>query len=88
MNNKNDLINSIFKVSNSENISTLIRMSEGKNSLLYLLYVSKEELIKAKENPSEHRNLRVRVSGFSDYFVKLNEGLQDDIINRTEQGGF
>lgn len=44
MNNKNDLINSIFKVSNSENISTLIKMSEGKNSLLYLLYVSEEEL--------------------------------------------
>ena len=36
MDNKNDLINSIFKVSNSENFITLIKMSEGKNSLLYL----------------------------------------------------
>lgn len=49
-----------------------------------LTYVSKEELIKAKENPSEHRNLRVRVSGFSDYFVNLNAGLQDEIIIRTK----
>ena len=59
MKNKNDLINSIFKVSNSENISTLIRMSEGKNSLLYLLYVSKEELtpsvISSKLNISRAR---------------------------------
>ena len=35
--------------------------------------------------PENYKNLRVRVSGFSDYFVKLNEGLQDDIIQRTEQ---
>jgi pyruvate-formate lyase len=27
----------------------------------------------------------VRVTGFSDYFVKLNEAIQDDIIARTEQ---
>lgn len=59
MNNKNDLISSIFKVSNSENISTLIKMSEGKNSLLYLLYVSEVELtpsiISSKLNISRAR---------------------------------
>ena len=30
--------------------------------------------------------LRVRVTGFSDYFVNLNGGLQDEIIARTEIG--
>ncbi len=50
-----------------------------------LNYVSREELLCAKEAPDDYKNLRVRVSGFSDYFVKLNEGLQDDIIARTEQ---
>lgn len=50
-----------------------------------LTYVSKDDLICAKENPESYQNLRVRVSGFSDYFVKLNEALQDDIIARTEQ---
>ena len=44
MNNRNELIDSIFKVSNSENISTILRLSEGKNSLLYLLYVSENSL--------------------------------------------
>ena len=52
-----------------------------------LTYVSKEDLLRAKENPAEYGNLRVRVSGFSDYFVKLNEDLQDDVIKRTTQKG-
>ena len=50
-----------------------------------LTYVSKEDLICAKETPDDYKHLRVRVSGFSDYFVKLNEAIQDDIIARTEQ---
>ena len=50
-----------------------------------LTYVSKDDLICAKETPDEYKHLRVRVTGFSDYFVKLNEAIQDDIIARTEQ---
>lgn len=50
-----------------------------------LTYVSKDELMCAKETPDEYKHLRVRVSGFSDYFVNLNEAIQDDIIARTEQ---
>ena len=50
-----------------------------------LTYVSKEDLLCAKETPDDYKHLRVRVSGFSDYFVKLNESIQDDIIARTEQ---
>ena len=48
-----------------------------------LTYVSKEDLLNAKVMPEEYKNLRVRVSGFSDYFVKLKESIQDDIIERT-----
>ena len=48
-----------------------------------LTYVSKEDLINAKVTPEDYKNLRVRVSGFSDYFVNLNETIQDDIIERT-----
>ena len=51
-----------------------------------LTYVSKEELIRAKRIPDDYRNLRVRVTGFSDYFVKLDDSIQDDIIARTEHG--
>lgn len=50
-----------------------------------LTYVSKEDLINAKETPENYKSLRVRVSGFSDYFIFLNDALQDDIIKRTTQ---
>lgn len=52
-----------------------------------LTYVSKEDLINAKKEPEKYKNLRVRVSGFSDYFVFLNDGLQDEIIMRTRKKG-
>jgi formate C-acetyltransferase len=45
--------------------------------------VSKEDLIDAKAHPELHRDLIVRVGGYSDYFVNLDEGLQDNIIART-----
>lgn len=50
-----------------------------------LTYVSKDDLISAQKEPEKYKNLRVRVSGFSDYFVRLNRGLQDDILLRTEK---
>ncbi len=39
----------------------------------------------AQDAPEEHRNLIVRVAGYSDYFVDVGRGLQDEIISRTEQ---
>jgi len=53
--------------------------------MLQLNYVSKDELRKAQKNPEQHKNLRVRVSGFSANFVNLNEHLQNDVIDRTEK---
>ena len=50
-----------------------------------LTYVSKEDLLNAKTTPEDYKHLRVRVSGFADYFVKLNEASQDDIIARTSK---
>lgn len=45
--------------------------------------VSPEDLIDAKANPENHRNLIVRVGGYSDYFVNLSEELQDNVIERS-----
>ena len=45
--------------------------------------VSPKDLLDAKEHPDNHRNLIVRVGGYSDYFVNLNEALQDNVIKRT-----
>jgi len=47
--------------------------------------VSKELLEEAQEKPREFQDLMVRVAGYSDYFVNLPKGLQDEIIARTEQ---
>lgn len=52
-----------------------------------LTYVSKEDLLSAKKNPDDYRNLRVRVTGFSDYFVRLKKSIQDDVIERTVKNG-
>lgn len=77
-------------IKNDENFEKTVDMFEAyfKNGGVHfqLTYVSKEDLISAKKTPEEYKHLRVRVSGFSDYFVKLNNALQDDIIDRTEHG--
>ncbi|UCD02038.1 MAG: glycyl radical protein [Promethearchaeota archaeon] len=46
--------------------------------------VSAETLRAAQKDPEKHRNLIVRVAGYSDYFVNLGLDLQDEIIRRTE----
>ena len=48
-----------------------------------LNYVSREDLLNAKVSPADYKNLRVRVSGFSDFFVKLEDSIQDEVISRT-----
>jgi formate C-acetyltransferase len=47
--------------------------------------VSTNLLQKAQNNPIGFQDLMVRVAGYSDYFVNLPKGLQDEIISRTEQ---
>ena len=47
--------------------------------------VSKETLLDAQEHPENHRDLIVRVAGYSAFFNALSRMTQDDIIERTEQ---
>jgi len=46
--------------------------------------VSKETLEDAKVNPLQHRDLIVRVAGYSAYFIELDPFVQDEVIARTE----
>lgn len=46
--------------------------------------VSTDELRDAQIHPELHGDLIVRVGGYSDYFVRLSKGLQNNIIARTE----
>jgi len=48
--------------------------------------VSRETLLDAQEHPENYKQLVVRVAGYSALFTTLSRSLQDDIINRTEQG--
>jgi pyruvate formate-lyase/glycerol dehydratase family glycyl radical enzyme len=41
-------------------------------------------LKKAQKQPEKYQNLIVRVAGYSDYFVDLDDTLQNEIIRRTE----
>ncbi|MBS7299000.1 MAG: hypothetical protein KIG65_07965 [Eubacteriales bacterium] len=50
-----------------------------------LNYMSQEELLAAKATPEKYKNLKVRVTGYSDYFTNLNEAIQDSIIKRYEE---
>ncbi|MBT4819583.1 MAG: hypothetical protein HON70_27990, partial [Lentisphaerae bacterium] len=43
-----------------------------------------EEMKAAQECPEDHRDLMVRVGGFSAYFVELDACWQDDMITRSE----
>ena len=45
--------------------------------------VSRETLLDAQKNPEDHRNLIVRVWGWSGHFVQLDKGYQEQIIERT-----
>lgn len=46
--------------------------------------VNREKLLDAKKHPEKHKNLIVRVWGWSGYFVELDECYQDHIIKRME----
>lgn len=48
---------------------------------------SSEELHDAQEHPEKHKDLIVRVAGYSARFVELARELQNDIIGRTENEG-
>jgi trans-4-hydroxy-L-proline dehydratase len=50
--------------------------------------VNAQTLREAQAHPEQHRDLIVRVAGYSDYFCDLGKSLQDEIIARTEHQGF
>lgn len=51
---------------------------------LQLNSINRETLLDAQKHPENHKNLIVRVWGWSGYFVDLDIGYQNHIISRTE----
>mgnify|MGYP000427522000 CR=1 FL=1 len=46
--------------------------------------VDRETLLHARAHPEAHRDLVVRIGGYSDYFTSLSPAMQDEIIQRAE----
>ena len=53
---------------------------------IQLNFMSTDTLRDAQKNPEKHRDLVVRVAGFSAYFIELYPTGQEDLIRRTELG--
>ena len=52
---------------------------------IQLNVVSAQTLLDAQKCPEQHRNLMVRVAGYTAYFCELSKQVQDEIISRTTQ---
>jgi pyruvate formate-lyase/glycerol dehydratase family glycyl radical enzyme len=63
-------------------IKTYLVDLEGKH--VQFNVVDAETLRDAREHPENHRDLIVRVAGYSAYFVTLTKEIQEEIIQRSE----
>ena len=92
----NDNMN-IGMVHNFKIMSGLLDTPEGEMGIISLLraacafgngemqfnYLDNQTLIEAQKHPDEHRDLIVRVAGYSAFFTELCKDVQDEIISRT-----
>lgn len=92
----NDNMN-IGMVHNFKIMSGLLDTPEGEMGIITLLraacafgngemqfnYLDNQTLIEAQKHPDEHRDLIVRVAGYSAFFTELCKDVQDEIISRT-----
>ncbi|MFC1999606.1 pyruvate formate lyase family protein [Chloroflexota bacterium] len=81
---------SLTAVQTPESMKKLGDLTETylRNGGLHIQYnlVDTQTLRDAQVHPEMHKDLVVRVGGFSAYFIQLTREVQDDIIARTEQG--
>lgn len=77
----------LAKEENKQKLIMLIRTFFNRLHGYHVQYniVSRETLIDAQLHPENHKDLIVRVAGYSAFFNALSKATQDDIIGRTEQ---
>ncbi len=77
----------LSKEENKQKLEMLIRTFFNRLHGYHVQYniVSRETLIDAQLHPEKHKDLIVRVAGYSAFFNVLSRKTQDDIIGRTEQ---
>jgi pyruvate formate-lyase/glycerol dehydratase family glycyl radical enzyme len=66
-------------------LSFLIRTYFSRNGKhIQFNVINREVLTDAQENPERHKDLIVRIAGYSAYFTQLGRPMQNEIIGRTE----
>ena len=77
----------LSKEENKQKLIMLIRTFFNRLHGYHVQYniVSRETLLDAQAHPEKHKDLIVRVAGYSAFFNALSKATQDDIIDRTEQ---
>ncbi|MBP5237231.1 MAG: hypothetical protein J6128_06920 [Clostridia bacterium] len=76
---------SAFDDSRIKNLAALVRVYFKKGGQeIQINATSREVLLDAMDHPENYRDLVVRVSGFSAYYVTLGRSVQLDILNRTQ----
>jgi len=77
----------LAKPENREKLILMLRAFFNRLKGFHVQYnvVSRETLLDAQAHPEKHRDLIVRVAGYSAFFTSLSRTTQDDIIARTEQ---
>lgn len=81
-----ELHDTVFRTEESMNkVAMLVKsfMDLGGHQL-QLNAVNRDTMLDAQQHPENHRNLIVRVWGWSGYFVELDQEYQDHIIQRME----
>jgi formate C-acetyltransferase len=67
-----------------QKFASLVRtFFETKGMQVQFNIITVEDLLKAQKEPEKHRNLVVKVAGYSAHFTSLDKRLQDQIIERT-----
>jgi formate C-acetyltransferase len=68
-------------------LAALIRgyFSQGGHHMQFNI-VDRNILLEAMDQPERHRNLLIRVAGYSDYFTLLSKEIQREILSRAEHG--
>jgi formate C-acetyltransferase len=68
-------------------LAALIRgyFSQGGHHMQFNI-VDRNLLLEAMDHPERHRNLLIRVAGYSDYFTLLSREIQQEILSRAEHG--
>ena len=73
----------IARIENGKIFESILRTYvKLKGSHLQFNAISREMLEEAQKNPESHKDLMVRVSGYSARFIDLPKAVQDDIMDR------